>query len=79
MARQAKGEIQQKEPRTTTHKLWVPELDEMARNLEKNQGFSRVSISQTRSQVKVVIVHKGDVDVTGPKVKEIYNLLSKAA
>jgi ParB family chromosome partitioning protein len=79
MARQAKGEIQQKEPRTTTHKLWVPELDEMAKNLELNQGFSRTSISQTRSQAKISIVLKGDVDVTGPKIKEIYNLLSNKA
>lgn len=79
MARQAKGEIQQKEPRTATHKLWVPELDEMAKNLVQNQGISRASISQTRSQAKITFVLKGDVDVTGPKIKEIYNLLSKEA
>lgn len=79
MARQAKGEIQQKEPRTTTHKLWVPELDEMAKNLEQNQGFDHVSISQTRSQMKIVIVKKGDVDITGPKAKEVYSLLSKVS
>ncbi|MGA2911340.1 MAG: ParB/RepB/Spo0J family partition protein [Candidatus Levyibacteriota bacterium] len=77
MARQAKGEIQKKEPRATTYKLWVPELDEMAKKLEQNQGFSRTSISQTRSQAKIVITLKGDVDVTGPKIKEIYGLLSK--
>jgi ParB family chromosome partitioning protein len=77
MARQAKGEIQQKEPRATTYKLWVPELDEMAKNLVQNQGFSRASISQTRSQAKISIILKGDVDVTGPKIKEIYSLLSK--
>lgn len=77
IARQAKGEIQQREPRTATHKLWVPELDEMAKNLEQNQGFSKASISQTRSQAKLVLVLKGDVDVTGPKIKEVVNLLSK--
>jgi len=79
MARQAKGEIQKREPRTATHKLWVPELDEMAKNLEQNQGFSKASISQTRSQAKISLVIKGDVDVTGPKVKEVYELLNKAA
>src|SRR5476649_11580 len=49
LARQAKGEIQQKEPRTKTHKLWVPELDEMAKNLETKHLFNRVSISQSRT------------------------------
>jgi ParB family chromosome partitioning protein len=77
LARQAKGEIQKKEPRTTTHKLWVPELDEMAKKLEQTLGFSKASISQTRSQAKIVIVLKGDVDVTGPKIKEVYSLLNK--
>jgi ParB family chromosome partitioning protein len=76
MARQAKGEIQKKEPRTATHKLWVPELDEMAKSLEQTQGL-KASIFQTRSQAKIVLVLKGDVDVTGPKIKEIYNLLNK--
>ena len=76
MARQAKGEIQKKETRTTTHKLWVPELDEMAKSLEQSQGL-KASIFQTRSQAKIVLVLKGDVDITGPKIKEIYNLLNK--
>ena len=75
MARQAKGQIQQKEPRTKIHKLWVPELDEMAKNLEKSRGLNRVAISQSRSQAKLAIIIKGDVDVTGPKIKEIYELL----
>ena len=76
MARQAKGEIQKKEPRTANHKIWVPELDEMAKNLEQTQGL-KASIFQTRSQAKIVLVLKGDVDITGPKIKEIYNLLNK--
>src|ERR1035437_8451410 len=79
IARQAKGEIQKREPRTATHKLWVPELDEMAKNLEQNQGFSKASISQTRSAAKIILVIKGDVDVTGPKIKEVVDLLNKQA
>jgi len=76
-ARQAKGEIQKKEPRSKIHKLWVPELDEMAKSLEKMRELSRVAISQSRTQAKISIIVKGDVDVTGPKVKEIYELLKK--
>lgn len=76
-ARQAKGEIQKKEPRSKVHKLWVPELDEMAKSLEKMRELSRVAISQSRTQAKISIIVKGDVDITGPKVKEIYELLKK--
>ncbi len=78
MARQAKGEIEQREPRTKTHKLWVPELDEMAKSLGTTHDC-RVAISQSRTQAKIAITIKGDVDVTGPKVKELYNLLDKQA
>jgi ParB family chromosome partitioning protein len=77
MARQEKGSIETREPRNKVHKLWVPELDEMAKNLEQKLSFNRVAISQSRTQAKVTIVIKGDVDVTGPKVKEIYELLNK--
>jgi ParB family chromosome partitioning protein len=77
LARQAKGEIQQKEPRSKIHKLWVPELDEMAKNLEQKLSFNRVSISQSRTQAKLSIIIKGDVDITGPKLKEVYELLNK--
>ncbi len=76
-ARQAKGEIQKKEFRTSTHKLWVPELDEMAKKLEDTQGFNKATISQTRAQAKIILVVKGDVEVTGPKIKEVCNLLMK--
>src|SRR5437868_11892201 len=71
LARQAKGEIQQKEPRTKVNKLWVPELDEMARALEERKKFSKVSIQQSRTSAKFTAMLKGDVDVTGPKIKEI--------
>ncbi|MCL4353774.1 ParB/RepB/Spo0J family partition protein [Patescibacteria group bacterium] len=77
MARQAKGEIEKREPRSKVHKLWVPELDEMAKNLEQKHGLHKVAISQSRTQAKISIFIKGDVDITGPKVKQIYELLTK--
>lgn len=76
-ARQAKGVLEKREPRSKIHKLWVPELDEMAKKLEEIYAFNRVAISQSRTQAKISIVIKGDVDVTGPKVKELYELLNK--
>ncbi len=77
MARQAKGDLETREPRNKVHKLWVPELDEMAKSLEEKHMFNKVAISQSRTQAKVSIIIKGDIDVTGPKVKEIYELLNK--
>lgn len=77
MARQVKGEVQQKEPRSKLHKLWVPELDEMARVIQQKLAFNRVSIQQSRTQAKISIVIKGDVDITGPKIKEVYEILNK--
>lgn len=77
IARQAKGVIERTEPRNKVHKLWVPELDEMAKNLEQTLSFDRVAISQSRTQAKISIIIKGDVDITGPRVKEIYDLLNK--
>ncbi|MEK7160140.1 MAG: ParB/RepB/Spo0J family partition protein, partial [Patescibacteria group bacterium] len=76
-ARQEKGQIETKQTRNKVHKLWVPELDEMAKKLEEKLSFNKVAISQSRTQAKISIVIKGDVDVTGPKVKELYELLSK--
>jgi len=77
MARQARGEVQQKEPRTKVAKLWVPELDEMARKLEEILKLNRVAMYQSRSQARISIIIKGDVDVTGPKIKALYEVLTK--
>jgi len=77
MARQAKGEIQKKEPRASkSDKLWIPELDEMAKNLSEKLSV-KANISQSRIRAKIDLVFSGDVDVTGPKIKEIYELLTK--
>lgn len=77
LARQEKGQIETKETRNKVHKLWVPELDEMAKKLEEKFSFNKVDISQSRTQAKISIVIKGDVDITGPKLKELYDLLNK--
>jgi len=75
MARQAKGEIQKKEPRTRNDKLWVPELDEMAKEIEKKFVLSKVAIHQSRAGAKITIIIRGDTELTTPKVKELHKLL----
>jgi len=76
MARQVKGEVEKKEPRTKQDKLWVPELDEMAKKIEEKYQFDKVSIHQSRSLTRMTVVIKGDVEVTTPKLKQIYAILN---
>lgn len=75
-ARKVKGEIQKKEPRTVADRLWVPELDEMAKKIQKKYSLNKASIFQSRNLARMVLVIKGDVEVTGPKIKEIFKILS---
>lgn len=75
MARGVKGEMEQKAPKKTD-KLWVPELDEMAAKIKENIGAEKVAIFQSRSKFRIIIEGKGDVEVTGPKVQQIFSLLS---
>lgn len=76
MARSVKGDIQKKEPRAKQDRLWIPELDEMAKLVEKKYSLDKVSIFQSRALARMVLVLRGDVEVTTPKLKEIYKILS---
>lgn len=78
LARKIKGEIQQKEPRAQQDRLWVPELDAMAKEIEEKRAFSKVAVFQSRSLARIVIVVRGDPEQTTPKIKEIHELLVKS-
>jgi ParB family transcriptional regulator, chromosome partitioning protein len=75
-ARKAKGEIQKKEPRTVEDRLWIPELDEMAKKIAKLHSLDKVTIFQSSKKAKILIEIRGDVEVTGPKIKAINKLLA---
>src|SRR3990167_4657270 len=75
-AKKVKKDIQKKEPRTVADRLWVPELDEMAKKIEKKYSLNKASIFQSRNLARMVLIIKGDVEVTGPKIKEIVKILS---
>lgn len=77
LARQVKVEIQKKEPRTTQDRIWAPELDEMAKEIEKKNELSKVSIYQSGNQARIVLSIRGTIEETAPKVKEIHKLLTK--
>lgn len=76
MARRTKAEVEKKEPRTNQSRLWVPELDEMAKKVEKKYDLSKVNVYQSRSIARITIAIKGDVNETTAKVKEIYKALT---
>lgn len=75
-ARKVKGEIQKKEPRTVEDRLWIPELDEMARLIAKKYNLDKVTIFQSSKKAKILIEIRGDVEVTGPKIKAINKILA---
>jgi len=75
-ARKAKGEIQKKEPRTVEDRLWIPELDQMAKKIAKLHNLDKVTIFQSSKKAKILIEIRGDVEVTGPKIKAINKILA---
>lgn len=75
-ARKAKGEIQKKEPRTVEDRLWVPELDEMAKKIAQKYNLDKVTIFQSSKKARILIEIRGDVEVTGPKIKAINKILA---
>ena len=77
MARKVKSEVQRKEPRAKNDRIYLPELDEMAKNLQTKHSLDRVNIYQSGTQARIVIISKGDAEVTGPKIKQLIELLTK--
>ncbi len=77
MARQAKAEIEKKEPHKKRDKLWIPEQDEMARKLEESLDVDNVSIFQSGKLARITIAFRGETDKTTPKLKEIFDILTK--
>ncbi len=75
-ARKVKGQIQKKEPRTVEDRLWIPELDEMAKKIAKKYNLDKVTIFQSSKKAKILIEIRGNVEVTGPKIKAINKILA---
>lgn len=77
MARQVKGEVEKKEPRTRVDRLWAPELDEMAKKIKEIYAIDKAEIFQSRIKAKIVIEIKGDPSATTQKVNTLVNALIK--
>ena len=78
LARQVKGEIEKKEPRTKVEKLYIPELDEMAKNIKTKYDFHKVNLSQSSKLTRLVIEIKGQPEETTPKIQEVIKKLVEA-
>ncbi len=77
LARQIKGEQQKREPRKKD-KLYIPELDELAKSIKQAYAADKVKIDQSRSLARIVIEVKGDIEETTPKVKDLIKALLAA-
>lgn len=78
-ARRVKGEVQQKEPKFNKDRLWVPEQDTMALQLQEKYKVDEVKIFQSSKLARMTIMIKGDVNVTTQKLKEIHEVLNGSA
>lgn len=74
MARQAKGVIEERKPKIKD-KLYIPELDEMAKHIKEKYQIRNVRLSQSRSLARMIIEIEGDLEQTTPKIKEFVKLL----
>lgn len=78
LSRRIKGEEQQKDPKSQVTQLWVPEQDEMAKELAGKYKFDDVKIYQSSKLARMTVVVKGNVDETTKKIKQIHSILAKA-
>lgn len=77
LARQAKSEVQKREPRLNkSDKLYIPELDEMAKVIKEKRNLDNVRFIQSRIKGELRLSINGDVEATGPKLRELYELLT---
>jgi ParB family chromosome partitioning protein len=76
MARRAKSEIEKKEPRTKQARLWVPELDDMAKRIKEKLDFSKATIYQSSSLARITLEIKGDTGITTQKVEEVFKKIT---
>jgi ParB family transcriptional regulator, chromosome partitioning protein len=77
LARKVKGDIQQKEPSSAKDQIWVPEQDQMAKQIEEKHSLDRVQIFQSSKLARITLVIKGDPEETSGKLKSIHEMLTK--
>ncbi len=77
LARRIKGDVQKKDVSHAKHRLWVPEQDEMAKQIQTKYNFDDVKIFQTSKLARLTILIKGDSNMTTERLKHIHKILSE--
>jgi ParB family transcriptional regulator, chromosome partitioning protein len=78
LARKVKGEVlKDKEPAHNREHLYIPEQDQMAKQIQEQLMVDLVKIAQSRSSARVVIEVKGDPNETTEKIKKIHKALTE--
>lgn len=78
VARQVKAEVQKKEPHKSLDKIYIPEQDNMAKDIREKYGYNKVDFFQSRVLGKITIVVRGKEEETSTKLKEIYEKLMQS-
>ncbi len=78
LARQIKGDVQKKQATSSKQRLWIPELDDMAKSIETKYQLSKAQIYQSRTLGRIILEVKGDETVTTPLLKKISEILGQA-
>lgn len=76
LARRIKGDIQKKEPKSEKAHLWIPEQDQMAKEIQERYEADDVAIQQSGRQVKIVIIMKGEPEITTKKLHLLHKTLT---
>lgn len=77
LARKVKGDVQKKEPSSKKDQLWIPEQDQMAKEIQEKNTVDKVAIFQSSKLARITIIVKGNPEVTTEKLKEIHDMLTK--
>jgi ParB family chromosome partitioning protein len=77
LARKVKGAVQKKEPSAKKDQLWVPEQDQMAKEIQERHTVDKVDIFQSSKLARITIVVKGNPETTTDKLKAIHDILTK--
>ena len=72
--RKVKGQIDM-QPKTKKEKLWIPEQDQMAKEIQEKYELERVQIQQSGDSAKITIVVKGGPEQTSEKLRNIHKAL----
>jgi ParB family chromosome partitioning protein len=74
--RKVKGQMEaQQGPKSKKEKLWIPEQDQMAKEIQERYEVDKVYIQQSGDAAKITIVVKGDPTLTSEKLKNIHKAL----